>query len=553
MPKVTIDGQSLEVEPGTTVLLAARRLGIAIPTFCFHPGLSIPANCRMCLVEIAGNPKLQPSCSTQVSEGLVVETASERVREARRAVLELILLSHPVDCPICDQAGECVLQEHYRDHSARPSRLAHPKLGKGKAIAIGPRVVLDRERCIVCTRCVRFCEEVAHSSDLAVGQRGEQAEITTFPGRQLDNPYSLNCVDICPVGALTDRSFRFKRRVWFLSKRDSVCTGCGRVCSARIDSFRNEFERILPRSNPDLNRWWLCDAGRDQMRASLRALPPVGRLRGEPRPLPELVHELAVWLTEATVDGRPLGLAVSASLANEDLWALSHLARALEARVFLCERSPWTGDRLLRADDRDCNDAGARAVLGAVLGSFSDGDGLAGSLPELHGLLVIDNGARADDDLLAAVAAHPRVAVLAPEEGALAAAAGLVLPATALHRRDGTLVNVEGRVQRLLAPLLPWTGTLTPAALAGRLAAEMEISLPFASDVAPEVLFAALAGAVPALAGLTWAACAGFGASVGEGESVASAATGSALREPDAVHPTASRPFALQRGCERRH
>ncbi len=217
MPTLTIDGQEVTVDRGTTILQAAQKLGIDIPTFCYHPGLSAPANCRMCLCEFSvrgrPGPKPQPACYVTVSDDMEVVTDSDHLRKTRKSVLEFILLNHPVDCPVCDQAGECVLQDHYFKYSTEPSRLTHKKVHKAKVKRLGPDVVLDAERCILCTRCVRFCDEVVGESQLDVVNRGEHSEITTFPGQQLDNPYAGNVVDICPVGALTSVDFRFRTRV----------------------------------------------------------------------------------------------------------------------------------------------------------------------------------------------------------------------------------------------------------------------------------------------------------------------------------------------------
>jgi NADH-quinone oxidoreductase subunit G len=262
MPTVTINGEDIEVDEGTTILQAAAQLGYDIPHFCYHPALSIPANCRMCLVEVEGEKKLQPSCYSPVNDGMVVHTESDRVIKARKAVLEFILVNHPVDCPVCDQAGECKLQDYYMAYDAQESRLRTEKQQKVKAYPIGPEVVYDGERCILCTRCVRFCEEITETDELTTVERGDATEIRTFPGKELDNNYSMCTVDICPVGALTSRDFRFKCRVWLLSSTESVCTGCAKGCNVHLDHFQNEIQRYRPRYNPDVNDYWMCDQGR---------------------------------------------------------------------------------------------------------------------------------------------------------------------------------------------------------------------------------------------------------------------------------------------------
>src|SRR5689334_7186556 len=235
VPTVEIEGQKIQVEDGTTVIVAADRLGIEIPHYCYHPGLTIAGNCRMCLVEIEKMPKLQIACNTRVTDGMVVHTTSDKTKAAQRAVLEFLLINHPIDCPVCDQAGECKLQEYYMDYDRQRSRFPLPeKVHKKKAIPIGPLVMLDQERCILCARCTRFLDEVTHTSELAIYQRGDHCQIELAPGKTLDNKYSGNVVDICPVGALTSRDFRFRARVWYLERTESVCGACANGCNIEI-------------------------------------------------------------------------------------------------------------------------------------------------------------------------------------------------------------------------------------------------------------------------------------------------------------------------------
>ena len=262
MPTFTIDGRELTVPEGTTVLQAAIRNGIEIPHYCYHPGLRIAGNCRMCLVEIEKFPKPAIACNTVVTDGMVVHTDTERVRKLREAVLEFLLINHPLDCPVCDQAGECQLQEYGYRHGSATSRFREEKEHGPKRRVLGPHVLYDWERCIKCTRCIRFCQEVTGTAELGMFHRGVREEIGTFPGRPLDNAYSGCVVDLCPVGALTLREFRFRSRVWFLTDVPSVCPGCARGCSVFLGTFRNEIQRIRPRTNHAVNRWWICDEGR---------------------------------------------------------------------------------------------------------------------------------------------------------------------------------------------------------------------------------------------------------------------------------------------------
>ena len=263
MPTLEIDGQSVTVGADLNLIEAANRIGLEIPHYCYHPGLSIAGNCRICLVEIERMPKLQIACNTRVLDGMVVHTRSPKVAAARQAVLEFLLLNHPIDCPVCDQAGECKLQDYYMDYGRYRSRMPlGRKVRKGKVIDLGPDVLLDQERCILCTRCTRFLDEVTHTSELAVFERGDHCVIDVVPGRRVDNAYATNIVDVCPVGALTSKDFRFRSRVWYLDRTESICTACSRGCNVDVYHRRGEVFRYRPRYNPDVNKWWLCDAGR---------------------------------------------------------------------------------------------------------------------------------------------------------------------------------------------------------------------------------------------------------------------------------------------------
>ena len=264
MPFITIDGKQVEFAPGQTIIQAAFTSGIEIPHFCWHPALSVAGNCRICLVEVENLPKLVIACATPASDNMVVFTKSDKVVHARNAVIEFLLINHPLDCPICDEAGECKLQEYSFRFGVGESRFDEKKVHMGKRIELGPNVMLDQERCINCSRCVRFCEEIAGEPQLTFVQRGEEVRIETFPGIKLDNPYSMDVIEICPVGALTSRDFRFKARVWDMSHTDSICTGCSRGCNMNIWVKDNTILRLTPRENLAVNKYWMCDYGRLQ-------------------------------------------------------------------------------------------------------------------------------------------------------------------------------------------------------------------------------------------------------------------------------------------------
>ncbi len=262
MPKLTIDNQEIEFKPGQTIIEAARQAAIDIPHFCWHPALSVSGNCRICLVEVEKMPKLVIACSTPATEGMIVHTKSEKTIHGQNAVMEFLLINHPLDCPICDEAGECKLQDYAYKYSVGTSRYDELKNEKEKRVSLGPNVMFDAERCISCSRCIRYCEEVVKEPQLTFVQRGEHVTIETFPGKELDNPYSMNVIEICPVGALTSKDFRFKARVWDMSFTDTICPGCARGCNTRMGVRNNELLRIEPRENMGVNDYWLCDYGR---------------------------------------------------------------------------------------------------------------------------------------------------------------------------------------------------------------------------------------------------------------------------------------------------
>jgi len=263
MPKCTINGKEIEVKPGTTIIQAMQDDDQKIAHYCYHPGLSVAGVCRLCMVEIEGNPRVQIACNTVVTEGMKVNNTSEKVREAAKWGLDFHLINHPLDCPICDQAGECGLQDQYMEFGKYDPEMAEEKQKKHKVVDLGPTVVLDSERCILCSRCVRFTDEVSKTNELGIFNRGDRSEIGTHDGKPLDNNYSLNTVDICPVGALTSKDFRFRQRVWYLKDQETLCNGCSTGCNVRVYFNREGFFRVKPVFNEEVNGHWMCDQGRN--------------------------------------------------------------------------------------------------------------------------------------------------------------------------------------------------------------------------------------------------------------------------------------------------
>ncbi|MCO6431375.1 MAG: (2Fe-2S)-binding protein, partial [Deltaproteobacteria bacterium] len=261
---ILIDGKPVSVPKGTNLIEAARSIGIEIPHYCYHPHLSIAGNCRMCQVEVKGAPKMEIACNTVVKEGMEVLTqeASAKAKDAQAATLEFILINHPLDCTVCDQAGHCKLQDYHYEYNARPSRFLEDKVHKVKAEPLGPTVILDGERCIMCTRCIRFCDEVTGTSELGMLNRGDRSVIAINPGRELNNPLSGTVVDLCPVGALTHRDWRFNTRIWFTKQVDTICPGCSTGCNAKAAVRDQQVVQVKARMNDKVNKEWMCDEGR---------------------------------------------------------------------------------------------------------------------------------------------------------------------------------------------------------------------------------------------------------------------------------------------------
>ena len=518
MPTLTIDGREVTVEPGATVLQAAEQLGIDIPTFCYHPGLSIPANCRMCLVESNKAGKPIPACHTHCGDGMEISTSSDEVVLARKQVLEFILLNHPVDCPICDQAGECVLQDHYFRFSAQASRLGHVKVQKDKAKVLGPNVILDAERCIMCTRCIRFCDEIAGSSQLTMTHRGEHTEITTFPGEELDNPYATNVVDICPVGALTSREFRFRSRVWFMQSAESVCPSCSRGCKIRVDTFENVARRYRPLYNPQVNDWWMCDAGRASFRGDQegRMEGPRARVDGEMRvvPLPE-AYDAAIRDIQASAGSDRLTVIVTPWFTNEDALLVGRLLAGplAGARVYVGGRADGDGDDVLVRADKNPNRYGLTRVFSALgvatepLGSFSGED--------TDAAVVFGDRHALTDAQFKALSGLEACVVAASYEGPLWELASTFLPTRIHLEKSGTFTNFDGVVQRIERALIP-TGTCKSEGwyamkLSDGLGAPMSYSGP--ADV-----FSDLVSTVDGFQGIDPAALLPHGAKLGHGQ-----------------------------------
>ena len=496
---LTIDGKSVSVPKGTNVLEAARTLGIDISAFCYHPGLSIVAQCRQCLVAVEKNPKLQPSCQQVVAEGMVVHTTDPQSTLARQQQLEFTLLNHPIDCPICDKAGECTLQKLYFDHDNRDSRVDVPKVQKAKVVDVGPHIVLDQERCILCSRCIRTCDEVAGEHQLEFAFRSDHEVLTTAPGEQLDNPYSLNTVDVCPVGALTAKDFRFTMRAWELEATPSVCNGCATGCNVEIHHKHGRAWRLVPRHNPDVNKYWMCDEGRytyHDLREQRIAAPLVD---GLPSSWDRAIASAVLRIGSYVKEPQQIAVVLSALCSNEDNFALAKLAKEWKVgQVYLSGKPsvPSRADGKLRVADVNPNTSGVKAIAaGLKLGALPLPPLLPPSIKAmvvLGDVLALDTAKLKELELIS-IAAHERGPVQH---------AKVVFPIADWAEIAGTVTNIAGRVQRMHAAFGPPGQAIAGWEAIVRLghATGVKLSWTHAREV-----FKDMVAAVPAWKDLQWA------------------------------------------------
>jgi len=494
---VTIDGMAVQVPKGTSIIEAAKQAGVLIPHYCYHPSLPSPAVCRMCLVEVEKAPKLMPACVTAVADGQVVHTSSEQARSARTSVLEFLLINHPLDCPICDQAGECELQDYVFQEGRPGTRYTEYAKRFNPVEDFGPDILYVPNRCILCTRCVRFMEDVAQSPVLNVSERGDRAYIGIDGDHLLDHPWAGNVVDLCPVGSLISKDFLHKARAWDLDKTASVCTGCSQGCNVTIDTRDNTVVRLRPRPNLDVNRYFICDHGRRNyrwMNRGDRVEAPLYREGGR--------HAATDWnqalsrLGGLIAKGGRVVLLASSSASVESLGLLRLLLgrTGLEAtvQVPMAEREePLEGiPGLALRRERAANAEGARR-----LGYSTDWESAVRAASGADLVLLAD--VDLTDAERALISGARAIVVLGTTVGQDLPAAELVLPVTNVAEETGTFVNCDGRVQRYQQARIP-PGMARPAwwiaAAAG------------AADVATAAeAFAAVAARHPAFGGLAHA------------------------------------------------
>jgi len=481
MLNVQIDGVWMQFPKGTRAIEACRQAGSEVPHYCYHPKLSSPGNCRMCLIE-TGTPKMTPdrqpvlgadgkpelnwsprpmiSCALDISEGMGIRTHSKLVEDCRKGVMEFLLINHPLDCPICDQAGECKLQEYSVDHGNGRSHFLEHKVKKPKHVEIGPRVMLDAERCILCTRCIRFMKEVAKDDVIGIVERGTFNTIACHPDRALDSNYSLNTVDICPVGALTSTDLRFKMRVWFLKETKSIDVNCGTGSNILIGSRENVVYRITPRENEDVNSCWLPDSHRlnfKYINSDARLTTPEIRTHGKLAP--------ATWATaiqtaaEALrkLRGSQIAIIASGRMTNEEMFLAKRLAKTLDTTAL--EIVPRTGeaDGILISADRNPNTTGARLLgltgetPGAKLKEIANGV----TSGAIKGLVLLGEDAVACGIAEATLSSLEVLVSMDILPNGSMPCSTVILPSSSFAEKRGSMINLKGRLQRLNQAVTP--------------------------------------------------------------------------------------------------
>lgn len=520
--KLTIDGKEVATTKGKNVIEVAAETGIDIPHYCYHPKLSIAGNCRMCLVEIEKMPKLQIACNTSAAEGMSILTQSPKVLAVRKAVMEFLLVNHPLDCPICDQAGECWLQDYYMQHDRQASRFEERKEHDRKREVFGPNVVFDGERCIKCTRCVRFFQEITRTHELAVVNRGDHSTIALFPDTVLDNPLSGNVVDICPVGALTDRDFRFKVRVWYLQKTPSICPGCSTGCNVSVETYQNRIARFKPRINEAVNSHWLCDEGRycfHDLTGGERLTKPLIRQEGGlvPTTWDKALEVVLSGLRGAT----PLAGILSGRSTNEEAFLFAKLMKRLSQdcalEVSCQERELTEVEKILMSPDRSPNFRGAREMGVSSNGGFEP---LMGKLLEGHfsGAYVVgEDLTRMDKDKDRIHQALKKLSFLVVQDIRMTATAELahvVLPSTHFAEKEGTYTNRNGRVQKLNAATIAPKGATQDCEIFVRLLDALGERVSYST---PSEVFDGLAKELTGYQGLNYAAIGPLGVQLGGG------------------------------------
>ena len=531
---VQINGKWYRFPKGTRIADACNSVGVHVPCFCYHPKLSLAGSCRMCLVEQGMPPRLAPgatptygedgyqpiqwmpraviACANTVAENMGIRTTGALCEEARRGVLEFLLTNHPLDCPICDQAGECKLQEYTADYGRTTHRFTESKVKKGKNLSIGPRVNLDQERCVLCRRCIRFMKEIVGEEALGVVGRGAHNAVACYPGKSLDSNYSMNVVDICPVGAMTSKDFRFKMRVWFLKSTPTIDVNCGTGVNINIWTREQQVYRITPRQNDEVNSCWMPDSHRlnyKYINAPERLRAPMVRTDAGAQPRPAAWEPTLRLIAEQLrrCRAKELAFIISARLTNEELYLAKTLADFLRVTQLDIVPRMGEGDGMLISADRNPNTTGAKLILGRDGSTLADirrgvKSGKIRSLVVLGEDVTAEAGIPYED-----LKKLDYLLVVDHSETATTQAADVALPGVTFAEKYGTMINVAGRIQRLNKAIEPLGEARADWEILRDLLRECGEDMPLCSARAtsPMEVLGELAGQVKELAGVTWA------------------------------------------------
>ncbi|MCF6172179.1 MAG: 2Fe-2S iron-sulfur cluster-binding protein [Campylobacteraceae bacterium] len=443
MAIITVDGREINVKDDALLIDELLANDVSVPHFCYHPALGKDGNCRMCMVEIEGQKRPQIACDTQVKDGMIIRTQGENIARVKRQMLELELVNHPIDCPICDQAGECSLQNYYMESGLYESRVDVPKNKKQKHVDLGANVMLDEERCVLCTRCVRFTSNITKTHELGVVVRNDRSFISTFPGVKLSNPYAMNVIDLCPVGALTSKDFRFTQRVWFLKPQDAICDGCSRGCSILVDHNREKYKddliyRYRPKHNDAVNGYFMCDYGRLNYKKENDNRLEFAYIRGM-----ESEFEYAILKLERLLkryNSKAL-LLISPTLSLEEIYRLKKLSKKLDLDIngFDENFDESFGDDMLKQNDKTPN---RKAI--EFLGIKSSKEDLQESLKGKDFVLLINrNDIRVIEDL----GYKGSIGVLSSQEFSKKDKLDIIVPIASHTERDGTFINCDNFIQ----------------------------------------------------------------------------------------------------------
>ena len=449
MPKCTIDGKEIEFKPGENLITVAKRAGVDIPVFCYHPGLTVVAQCRMCYVEVEKMPKLQTACSTMAAEGMVVKTQSDPVVKGRAGTMEFLLLNHPLDCPICDKAGECDLQDNSYGHGSAYMRHSEERRTYVD-VDMGPVIEKNMNRCIHCTRCIRFGEEVAGIHEMVAIKRGNNIDITTIDGNPLKTEYAGNYADICPTGSLTLRDFRFRKRAWMLKKTATVCEGCSKGCNMEVQHEGNVIYRCVPRENLEINKHWMCDEGRFNYHYTQDPTRVLTPRSGEAT----IGWESAIQNLKDLTEGKKITFLVGSDLTQEELATVQEYISAYQKGSSIyhfgtdgVSESVDDGqaDKILKMKSKTSNLSGAEKL---GIKSISH-------LKTATDVVVVIRGGRADLNVALKQVQGKKLIGMGVFLEKEISAFSLVLPGLAFTEKEGTIINHAGIEQKIKRAIVP--------------------------------------------------------------------------------------------------